>query len=1257
MKRIILLCLLCLYAIASEAQVLTSEIEFSGGNMTVIQALSEIEQKASVHFSYPSKLIRVDRRIRLSRGKQTVQTILKQVFQGVSVGFSEKGKNIILYRKKREDTKSSGGTGEVIRVRGQVLDAGNSISLPFTNIRLGDTYQGFTTNEVGVFDIRIPQKYQGDSLHFSFVGYTTQTFAISALSKREAVIRLKIASVDLEELVVKPKDPAQIVADAIASIPANYPKTTTLYDLYYRELVKVDTSFVKFADAVAQMKLTGFPTSQHKRKPTFSSLEAGVKSFPEHHSHYNYEGDELVVHHARASNNLQKIQNELGSVFGGVSAVLDFEQFDIHGSAYTLTASDEVRNPLRFLHPEKTSYYTFELVDITTYQGRNVYEISFQPKKKKISKSAFEGVLYIDTESNAIVSYDYQVPESHRERMEKAGWMMFIGSIPKKYQEGFEGKKLFRRKMTDYNHKVHVEYQQVAGKWYLSSIRKESYYLNSGNVSADIYSESISELFVTDFEVDTKVEFEKGDLFRGYLYHYPSEYEPAFWAGYNTIVPTGVFGKALNDLESEKALDRQFKERVTKNPNLNPPVPAKKKHLTKIHGKEWSDDYHWLRNVEDDEVQEHIRKENKYFDNHFIPLRKLKHRLYYEMIDRINKNEKSTPIKIGDYYYYSRYEEGKDYEFVCRKKGSLEASEEIVFDLNQMAEGNDFYTVEEIIPSPNHQVMAYTENLSGGFDNIMRFKKVVSGELLPDSLPQVGSVTWSLDGNAIFYVRQEAKTHREYQVYKHVLGTHTTEDQLVYEEKDERFSISLYKSRSRQFIFLSINSKEESEVFLLDTNGRLKMIAAREDGHDYHVNHVGNNFYILSNDKAINNQLFVSSEAVPTRETWRVLVAENTAYYLSSFEVFDEFLVLKEQKDAQSRIRVLNLGTQKSHIIKFKEEVYAVNIGSNPAFESKKVRLYYTSPVTPTIVYDYDMEDRKLKIVKQEKVVGGFVSKDYVVERVYAMASDGVRIPITLIYKKGATKPSVVKANGKKSFGKRKMYLTAYGSYGISLDPYFSYSRLSLLDRNVIIAIAHVRGGGENGKAWHDAGRLLNKKTTFSDFITCAEHLIAENYIEKGQIVGSGGSAGGLLMGAVANSRPDLFKALILNVPFVDVVNTMLDDTLPLTTGEYKEWGDPARQEYFDYIRSYSPYDNVKAQDYPHMLFMTAINDSNVPFWEGVKMVAKLRELKTDENEVLISIRSTGGHLGGSHRFDGFLATALEYAFVLDVFSYKRKTN
>ena len=675
--------------------------------------------------------------------------------------------------------------------------------------------------------------------------------------------------------------------------------------------------------------------------------------------------------------------------------------------------------------------------------------------------------------------------------------------------------------------------------------------------------------------------------------------------------------------------------------SLPAPVAQKiPKELT-IHDDIRIDDYYWLNQRENPEVINYLNSENAYTEQEMAHTKAFQEELFLEMKGRIKEKDQSVPYLDNGYYYLTRFEEGQEYPIYSRKRTSLDAPEEIMLDVNLLAKGHEFYNIGGRAVSPDNRLLAFGEDTVSRRIYNIRFKNLETGELLEDVLPNTsGSAVWANDNQTVFYVLKDEQTLRSYKVYRHKIGTDISEDVMVYHETDETFLSYIFKTKSKKYIVIGSYQtiSQEYQVLEADTpTGDFRVIQARKRGLEYDIAHYQDQFYIRTNHEAQNFRLMVTRETATSLENWQEVVAHRSDVLLEGMEIFQDFIVLTERINGISELRIMPREGEE-HYITFPEEAHMAYVGTNPEFDTKVLRIGYQSMKTPPTTYDYHMIDRSLTQLKQMEVLGGFNTEDYVSERLFATSRDGVRVPISVIYPRDFEKN-----------GQGPLLLYAYGSYGHSMDPYFSSARLSLLDRGFAYAIAHIRGGEEMGRHWYEDGKLLKKKNTFNDFIDCGEFLIANGFTNRNGLFAMGGSAGGLLMGAILNMRPDLWKGVVAAVPFVDVVTTMLDDTIPLTTFEYDEWGNPKDKTYYEYIKSYSPYDNVESKEYPAILITTGLHDSQVQYWEPAKWVAKLREYKTDTNRLLLHTNMDAGHGGASGRFKRLKETALHYAFLLDM--------
>ncbi len=673
---------------------------------------------------------------------------------------------------------------------------------------------------------------------------------------------------------------------------------------------------------------------------------------------------------------------------------------------------------------------------------------------------------------------------------------------------------------------------------------------------------------------------------------------------------------------------------------LTPPTAFKKPHVLELHGDRRIDNYFWMREIDNSDAIAYLEAENAYTEAMMQHTEALQTKLYEEMLARIQETDLSVPYRKDNYYYYSRTEEGKAYPIHCRKKGSLEAPEEVLLDQNRLALEHEFFSLGVLQVSPNHQILAYSVDTSGAEQYTLFFLDLTTYELYPETIPETYySFAWANDNKTVFYTKIDP-ANRPFQLLRHTLGTSVDEDVLIFHEPDNAFFLEVGRTRSEAYIMMGLGSQITSEIHYLDANdpnGNFQIFLPRKTGVLYDIDHHSDSFYIVTNDEAINFKLMKTLVASPAQENWQTVIPHREDIMLSGISLFANYMVIYERQGGLPIGRVQNLSTRNIHQISFPEPTYNFYESSNPEFNTKTLRFNYTSFTTPHSVFDYDMETNQRELKKEIEVLGGYDRSQYQSEWLVATSADGTKVPISIVYKKGIQKD-----------GKNALFLTGYGSYGYPSSSAFSSNRLSLLDRGVVFAIAHIRGGGEMGRKWYEDGKFLQKKNTFTDFIACAEYLIGEKWTSSDRQVISGGSAGGLLMGAVMNMRPDLFKAVIADVPFVDVVTTTLDTSLPLSVTEWEEWGNPNDKVYYDYIKSYSPYDNVEAKDYPDTLILAGLNDARVKYWEPAKWTAKLRELKTDNNLLLLKTNMGAGHSGASGRYESLKELAFEYAFVLD---------
>ncbi len=673
---------------------------------------------------------------------------------------------------------------------------------------------------------------------------------------------------------------------------------------------------------------------------------------------------------------------------------------------------------------------------------------------------------------------------------------------------------------------------------------------------------------------------------------------------------------------------------------MQSPIAPKKPQLLEIHGHQRIDEYYWMNDRENPEVIDYLHAENKYLKTVMKPTEEFQENLFEEMKARIKEDDQTVPYFKSGYFWYVRYEKGEEYPIYCRRKGSQLSPEEVLLNVNELANGKSYYQVGSTATSPDQKILAFAADEVGRRIYTIHFKNLETGEILSDSIPEItGNLVWAADNRTVFYSKQDPETLRSYQIYKHILGSDFKKDQLIYEEPDEEFSCMVHKSKSEEYLFIHSESTISSEMRFLKSDrpdSEFQILQERIPHLEYAADYYGDFFWIKTNENAQNFKLVKAPISDPGKSNWIDVIAHRSSVLLEDFDLFSRYLVTQERSNGLTQIQIMPWEGE-AYSLTFDDETYTAWVSTNPEFDTDVVRFGYNSLVTPSSVFDFNMITGEKTLLKQQEVVGGHDPGLYHSERIWAKAEDGTLVPISLVYRKSLFSKT----------GENPLLLYSYGSYGYSMDAYFSSNRLSLLDRGFVFAIAHIRGGEDLGRHWYEQGKMLNKRNTFTDFISCAEHLIAQKYTSAAHLYAMGGSAGGLLVGAVINLRPELFNGAIANVPFVDVVTTMLDESIPLTTGEFQEWGNPKDKEYYEYMLSYSPYDNVAPKAYPNILVTSGLHDSQVQYWEPTKWVAKLRSMKTDDNLLLLDTNMEAGHGGASGRFNALKELALEYTFLL----------
>lgn len=1105
--------------------------------------------------------------------------------------------------------------------------------VPFAYVKLQGVAYGTVTEYDGTFSLKIPSKYFDSILEFSYVGLKTYELELHNYSQ-PVKIYMKTDVTELYTVVVSAKrdlNPKSVLKKALRAIPDNYVNQPFNLEGYYREYVKENDNPVKYADAAFVLDLNAYSGKVEKRKKfenpvdlsgvtTIGSWTSRSSSLHRWHFHQKVlKGEKAKIIEAKSSDDLNTTR--LYS--------------HVQGGPLSALTKDRIKYPSNFL--TKFGKYDYTLLEVEK-NNEGYYLINFKPamtpekmgEKKRPFNYEYKlgGSILIKKEDLAITEISYSVPPEY-----------------KQYICGYRGWSV-----RHFDFSVQSKYSKKGDKYVLDYLKHaDEFIVEDTATNRRVPYAAISEFYTHDIKVGDKVAVKAGENFSNsdynYLFDLPEGYNTKFWAKYTLDHPEANVPEAIRvAMSTETNLEKQFSDKLTRDTTLLPPIAKKEPVEVEIHGQKIVDDYAWMKDTKNplgnEEVMKYLSAENGYTNNYFKPLKPLQRELFKEVRSYVQDTYVSLAREEGGYKYYYKYAPEEEYARHYRKAKAKDSKEELLFDVNKMAEDKRYYAFGGYSISPQNKVIAYSENTTGNDKWTLKFKHFAEEKVLPYSIDYVGGMIWLTD-STMLYVKLEDKTFRASKVFKFNLKDGSS--YLIYEEADVKFSVSVSKSRSKQFAFISSYGSNQNEIRLLNLanpQGKFRMVVPRREDHKYSMSHFEDKFYILTNHKALNNKLMVADTSRFEEKYWSEEIGENPEIEISGVLPFKKWMVFQERHGLNYKIKVVNKLDGKEHYIK-QANNRAIYLGENNDFDTDTLRISKANYHRPLLIQDYDMNEKKFKTLKS---VGG-ISPAYFakVETVYAKAKDGTQIPITLIYNKFRVK-NLIK-DGKKP----PLYITGYGSYGSSYSASYNPNMAPLIQKGFVYAIAHVRGGGDLGEEWYLEGKMMKKKNTFTDFISCTEHLIELGYGETGKVIAEGGSAGGLLMGALANMRPDLYKLLILDVPFVDVINTMMDDKLPLTSLEYDEWGNPNEKKFFKYIKSYSPYENVEAKEYPNLLFLTAINDSRVGYWEPAKMVAKLREMKTDDNEVLLRTDFSSGHGGASGRYASLAETAFKYALILEM--------
>ncbi len=1120
---------------------------------------------------------------------------------------------------------SFGNAQKYITIHGNVSDKENN-PVEYASVGLIGKAIGTVTNTEGFFELKIPVKFKKDTLKVSILGYGNYSIPIQNIKNKKLDIILAIKTINLGSVKVKPLDAKEIMKKVIAKIPENYPTECINMEAFYREMTFENDTCVELAEAACEFHYRPY-TEIYDRKDGLTSFLSNINiNLSDYYYVFNPGNgfsnpkDHLRIIEARASKLCHKQRFKV-IPWGGPKAIIGF---------------DFIKQKIAIKNGEYIDNWKFQLLDLIEYDGKQVYKI--HAKHKSFIKKKYE-IFYVDIETHAIAVIEWYFPGITSKN--NRHW------TPALYEKG---KRKCKDVKKDLYFKTIIKYKKINGKWYLNYIKSETafehifskHYIHKKRQNKISYYLQ-SELLINNIKLKNRKEFSDSTIFQNnfllLLSEYDLKYNKSFWDNYNTIALTPLQDSIIKQLEKYQSIEEQFSEKFTKNDSLEEPIAKIIPFInpnTKI-----DDNYYWMQDIKNPEVLKYIEKENYYTKNYMKSFEQTKRNLLFEMIKRVDKDtvQISKKIKNGVYEYYYKKEKGKSYENIFRRKIDNNTKEELVLDIVKKSKHHPSYWAQISSIKPDNSIMSYTEPVTDGYDSRVILKDLNSKKNL-DTLYKAGRIIWTKNRDEFIYTCWD-ETNRVDKLLKHKIGSHQENDSLIYFEKNKLNNISIALFDKNYMLLESFNDFYYNTFYLIKINKNhivLNNIVPYKKDYSHSVKIKSDTLYSLSFEPDGKTVLYYSTIDKPESNHWIKLAQNAPETFFTDYLILKNYIVIVEKEGMQTRFRIIDkLGRIIRIIENDEEETYSANIGLGKDLPENTFKIKYTSLVTPTKVYLYNIEKDIKKIITQE-IVKGYTSKKYKTKLLWATSKDGTEVPISIVYNKKRTKLN----------GKAPLLLTAYGSYGSPTKPKFSSIKLSLLDRGFIYAIAHVRGGSELGEKWHQDGMQLKKKNTFNDFIACAEHLIDEKYTSKGKIIARGGSAGGLLMGVVANEKPQLFNTIILCSPYLDVLNTLLDSTAKFNSVEKGQLGDPAGKEAFEYIKSYSPYENIKAQCYPNMLFTVGLNDTRVEYWNALKFAAKLRAMKTNNNTLLIKTDLYAGHNSYSGYYNYFAFDAYIYAFILN---------
>jgi len=1178
-------------------------------NITLLEVLTEIRTQTGYDYILNDDVISPDTKVSINVKDVNINYALELLFRNLKATYAIKHQTIIV-----TPINTNNESNNIIIVSGIVIDSLSYETISFAAIQIEETKIGTITNEDGKFELKISKNLLKNQLLISCLGYETDICKI----KQNLIVKLAPRSFNLAEIVVKPLNPIEVLKQSIEKIPENYATTPVILKAFYRSLFKEDTTYINLVEAVCDLYYSPY----NEKFNVFDAQKDYYKNVSNRNCSWTEGVNNYFDLYTNPKDQLKIVESRLSEYNSN-----HFNELFVIGSPLNMAAVDKVKFLNDFMDESHFKHYKYKIDGRTTYDGQEVIVISFKPKtiqfrnnnpgyakyvnRKKYYNAEFEGKIYINLATKAFIRFDYKLIKV------------------KPFQQ-----------MKPYARSIRIDYKEINGKWYLSQIfrqRSENSYFKEYDDSISVEEQLIVNRILTkkieEFEPEETVPH--SNYFT--LNRYPMSYNKKFWNKYNLLTHNKLSIKATYDLQQKKSLEQQFVDMQKRNDLMPAPKANQIDSVYFMHGEKIIDKFKWLEKKESAKVIQYLKDENRYTHNYFVPLRKLQNQLVNEMIERNPKrnfNNIYNIAKNNEYIYYERYGEFDEYPQICRKKETPESLEQVVFDIRQLADKYEYFEISETNISPDNKYLAISIDTIGNERYKCLIFDIDSKQIIKDKIKDFWGLVWTKNSKSFYYVRQDS-SNRQSAVYKHNIGESTAKDKLVYFEEDVSCDIDIHQSQLKNFAFITIGNYNQSElryINLKDENEELRVFYPREFNHIYIVKESENEFYILSNKSAINNKLFKTSKENTNLQSWEEIIKTKKDTLLKNFRVCKDYLILEEIYNVQSNINVLNKKTKQINTISFNEKLCSVFLNKSD-YHSDTIGITITTPNYPAKYYKYSLSS-KTKFLEKEISIKNYEPQKFVVERIWAKSIDGVKVPISLIYSKKA-----------KLNRENPLILEAYGSYGRNTFPRFSIEKISLLDRGFIYAIAHVRGSSVLGNKWYDQGRLSNKKNTFNDYITCAEHLINKQYTDSSLLFGIGGSAGGMLMGVVANTKPKLFRGIILEYPAVCSID-WLNDTL---NSNFLEFGDVIHNKTdFDYIKSYSPYENIKEQNYPAMLFVSGYNDLRVKYWNATKMIARLRVNNIGKSPILLRTYNSG-HSGGSGIYEYYRSLAYEYSFILSL--------